>query len=61
MKSADYVRRTEQNVIDSDGAVIFTIKPKLTGGSKRTMEFATKHRRESTPTHRTPRTKLSSS
>lgn len=41
MKSADYLRRTEQNVIDSDGTVIFT----LTGGSKRTMGFAAKHLR----------------
>ncbi len=43
--SKDYLRRTEQNIIDSDGTVIFTCSAKLTGGSKRTAEFAVKHRK----------------
>ena len=45
MPSKDYLRRTEQNIIDSDGTVIFTCSAKLTGGSKRTAEFAVKHRK----------------
>ncbi len=45
MGSKDYLKRTEQNVIDSDGTVIFTIKPFLSGGSKRTADFASKHRK----------------
>jgi len=40
-----YLQRTEQNVIDSDGTVIFSMKPELTGGSKRTLDFALKHHR----------------
>ena len=43
--SANYLQRTEWNIRDSDGTVIFTMKPELTGGSKRTGEFATKHRK----------------
>ena len=43
--SANYLQRTEWNIRDSDGTVIFTIKPELTGGSKRTAEFAAKHRK----------------
>lgn len=38
-----YPQRTEKNVQDSDGAVIFTLLSKLTGGSKKTAEFAAKH------------------
>jgi hypothetical protein len=38
--AASYLQRTEWNVRDSDGTVIFTIKPSLSGGSKRTAEFA---------------------
>lgn len=45
MPSKDYLRRTEQNIIDSDGTVIFTCSAKLTGGSKRTAEFAVQHRK----------------
>ena len=41
----NYLQRTEQNVIDSDGTVIFSIKPELTGGSKRTFDFALKYKR----------------
>jgi hypothetical protein len=36
-----YPQRTERNVRESDGTGIFTIGPKLTGGSKKTAEFAT--------------------
>ena len=41
--SADYVQRTEWNVRDTGGTVIFSIGPELTGGSKKTVEFAVKH------------------
>ena len=34
--SANYLVRTERNVVDSDGTVIFTLETELTGGSKRT-------------------------
>lgn len=37
-----YLERTEWNVRDSDATVIFTLDEKLTGGSKRTAEFAKK-------------------
>lgn len=43
--SASYLQRTEWNVRDSDATVIFTLSPTLTGGSKRTAEFAEKHRK----------------
>ncbi len=39
----DYIVRTEQNVIDSNGTVIASIKPELSGGSKCTSEFAQRH------------------
>jgi len=38
-----YPQRTEKNVQNSDGTVIFTMKPTLTGGSKKTAEFAQTH------------------
>ena len=38
--SADYIVRTEWNVRDSDGTVIFSIAAKLTGGSLATHEIA---------------------
>ena len=41
--SANYLQRTEWNARDSDATVIFTIASTLTGGSKRTAEFAAKH------------------
>ena len=44
MASADYLKRTEQNVIDSDATIIFTFE-KPTGGSKRTLGFTKKHNR----------------
>ena len=43
--SSEYVQRTEWNVRDSDGTVIFTLRPTLTGGSKKTADFARKHRK----------------
>jgi len=43
--SASYFQRTEWSVRDSDGAAIFTTSAKLAGGSKRTGEFADKHRK----------------
>jgi hypothetical protein len=43
--SASHLQRTEWNVRDSDATVIFTLAPTLTGGSKRTAEFAEKHRK----------------
>ena len=43
--SASYLQRTEWNARDSDATVIFTIASTLTGGSKRTAEFAAKHRK----------------
>ena len=39
----NYPQRTEKNVQESDGTVIFTMSSKLSGGSKRTAEFAKKH------------------
>jgi hypothetical protein len=41
--SSSYVLRTERNVRDSDGTVVFSIAAGLTGGSKRTVELAQKH------------------
>ena len=41
--SAVYLQRTEWNVRDSDATVLFSIDPTLTGGSKKTMDFARKH------------------
>lgn len=43
--SANYLQRTEWNARDSDATVIFTLSEELTGGSKRTAEFAEKHRK----------------
>lgn len=40
--TAHYARRTELNVIDSDGTLIISHGP-LTGGSAKTMAFAVKH------------------
>jgi hypothetical protein len=41
--SSGYVQRTEWNVRDSDGTVVFSIAPVLTGGSKKTVDLAHKH------------------
>jgi hypothetical protein len=48
----NYPQRTEKNVLDSDGTVIFTISPNLTGGSKKTAELATKHHKPWLHLHR---------
>ena len=42
---SDYLQRTEWNVRDSDGTVIFSIGPILCGGSAVTAEFAQKYGR----------------
>ena len=39
----NYPQRTEKNAMDADGTVIFTVSPKLTGGSKKTAALATAH------------------
>jgi len=44
MSTGSYPRRTEQNIIDSDGTVIIS-HGKLTVGSKLTQKLAEKHRR----------------
>jgi hypothetical protein len=41
--SASYLQRTEWNARDSDGTVIFTMAATLSGGSRRTAQFAEKH------------------
>jgi len=40
--SSSYLQRTEWNVRDSDATVLFSIESALTGGSKKTVEFARK-------------------
>ena len=40
MHTEDYLERTKQNVLDSDGTVVFS-HGDLEGGSKRTADFAT--------------------
>lgn len=40
-----YIQRTEWNVRDSDGTVIFSLARDLTGGSLATLKFARKHGR----------------
>jgi hypothetical protein len=36
-------QRTEWNVRDNDGTVVFTLAPEATGGSLKTIQFARKH------------------
>jgi Circularly permutated YpsA SLOG family len=43
--SASYLQRTEWNVRDSDATVLFSIDPTLTGGSEKTVEFASAHKK----------------
>jgi hypothetical protein len=38
--SSTYIQRTEWNVRDSDGTVIFTMEERLVGGSLRTLQLA---------------------
>jgi hypothetical protein len=42
MKTTSYTSRTEQNVIDSDATLVLN-RGKLSGGTKRTVEFCHKH------------------
>lgn len=41
--TANYPQRTEWNARDSDGTVVFSIGPLLSGGSKKTVTLAQKH------------------
>jgi hypothetical protein len=41
--SSSYPQRTQWNVRDSDGSVIFSSAPILSDGSKKTVDFAIKH------------------
>jgi Circularly permutated YpsA SLOG family len=43
--SAEYLERTEWNVRDSDATVVFTLAKKATGGSRKTISFAKKHKK----------------
>ena len=43
--SDGYLQRTEWNVRDSDGTVVFTMAADVTGGSLRTIGFAKKHKK----------------
>jgi hypothetical protein len=43
--SANYLQRTEWNVRDTDGTVVFTLYKEPTGGSLRTINFARKHKK----------------
>ena len=43
--SSDYLQRTEWNVRDSDGTLVFTFGANVTGGSLKTISFAKKHRK----------------
>ena len=50
--SPAYAARTEQNVQDSDGTVIFSVSPRLTGGTLLTYELAQQHRKPLLHLHR---------
>lgn len=41
--SANYLQRTEWNVRDTDGTIVFTMAEEITGGSMRTVQFARKY------------------
>jgi len=41
--SASYLQRTEWNVRDNDGTVVFTLASDASGGSLKTIQFARKH------------------
>ena len=43
--SSNYPQRTEWNARDSDGTVVFSIGPVLSGGSRKTVVLAQKHRK----------------
>lgn len=42
---ASYLQRTEWNVRDSDATIVFTLAAAVTGGSRKTIEFARKHKK----------------
>jgi len=48
----DYAQRTEWNVRDSDGTVVFSVGPVQTGGTIATIEFARKHGKPTLHLHR---------
>src|SRR3954471_22263504 len=48
----NYPQRTEKNVLESDGTVIFTMSSNMTGGSKNTAAFAKKHGKPRIHLHR---------
>jgi hypothetical protein len=43
--NTNYLQRTEWNVRDSDGTVVFSVGKRLSGNSFETLEFAIKHRK----------------
>ena len=43
--SSSYIQRTEWNVRDSDGTIVLSIAATLSGGSKKTLDLARKHRK----------------
>ncbi|MCX6972187.1 MAG: putative molybdenum carrier protein [Verrucomicrobia bacterium] len=43
--SANYLQRTEWNVRDTDGTIVFGLSKDATGGSLRTINFARKHKK----------------
>jgi len=43
--SSNHLQRTEWNVRDSDGTVIFSVGKRLSGNSAETLEFAVQHRK----------------
>lgn len=50
--TSNYLQRTEWNVRDTDGTIVFTLSPIVTGGSLRTLEFARKHKKPFLHIHR---------
>jgi putative molybdenum carrier protein len=56
--SANYVQRTEWNVRDTGVTVILSIDPVLTGGSRKTAEFAVKHNKPCLHLHPARRMRL---
>lgn len=43
--SANYLQRTEWNVRDTDGTIVFTLAKHVTGGSLKTIAFAKMHKK----------------
>jgi hypothetical protein len=44
-RRANYRQRTEWNVRDTDGTIVFTFTSEITGGSLRTVDFTKKHKK----------------